>query len=143
MLDATSAPRLRGFTFSPDWGLLTNGPFALKLLAWLELAAIPYWPVMENTSGKGPLGKSPWAEIDGRLIGGSEFIIEELNRRHGIDLDEDLTPEQRTIRLAWPRTFEGHFHQVTECHDISWLVFFRSGGAPEVRLPSSKHQARR
>ena len=64
MLDTTSAPQLRVFTFSPDWGLPTNGPFALKLLAWLRLADLPYEQVVENNSGKGPKGKSPWAEVD-------------------------------------------------------------------------------
>ena len=29
---------LRVFTFTPDWGLPSAGPFAIKLLAWLELA---------------------------------------------------------------------------------------------------------
>jgi hypothetical protein len=28
---------LRVFTFSPDRGLPSAGPFAIKLLAWLEL----------------------------------------------------------------------------------------------------------
>jgi len=32
---------LRVFTFSPHWGLPFAGPFAIKLLAWLELAGIP------------------------------------------------------------------------------------------------------
>jgi hypothetical protein len=31
---------LRVFTFSPLWGLPSAGPFALKLLAWLNLAGI-------------------------------------------------------------------------------------------------------
>ena len=29
---------LKVFTFSPAWGLPTSGPFALKLLKWLDLA---------------------------------------------------------------------------------------------------------
>jgi glutathione S-transferase len=62
MFNIIPAPKLRVFTFSPDWGLPTNGPFALKLLAWLELAGIPYEQVVENNSGKGPKGKSPWIE---------------------------------------------------------------------------------
>jgi hypothetical protein len=31
-------PDLRVFTFSPDWGLPSAVPFAIKLLAWLEIA---------------------------------------------------------------------------------------------------------
>jgi hypothetical protein len=45
---------LRVFTFSPGWGLPSIGPFALKLLAWLELARIPYEQVIEDDPRKGP-----------------------------------------------------------------------------------------
>lgn len=128
MPDITSAPKLRVFTFSPDWGLPTNGPFALKLLAWLELAGIPYEQVLENNSSKGPKGKSPWIELDGERMGDSELIIERLGRLHGVDLDEGLTPEQRAIGLAWRRTFEEHFHQVLE-----WELLIHPAGATYMR----------
>ena len=48
---------------SPDWGLPTVGPFALKLLAWLELAGISYERVVEANPRKGPKGKNPWIEM--------------------------------------------------------------------------------
>ena len=110
---------LRVFTFAPDWGLPSVGPFALKLLAWLKLAGIPYEQVIEGNPRKGPKGKNPWIELDGERIGDSEVIIDELKRRHGIDLDEALTPEQIALGHAWRRTFEEHFHQVLE-----WELFF-------------------
>src|SRR5215211_5878746 len=59
---------LRVFTFAPDWGLPTVGPFALKLLAWLELARIPYEQVIEANPRKGPKGKNPWIELEGERI---------------------------------------------------------------------------
>ena len=128
MPESSPIPILRVFTFSPDWGLPTNGPFALKLMAWLELAGLPYEQVVENNSSKGPKGKSPWVEIDGKPMGDSELIIEELGRRHSIDLDEGLTPEQRGIGLAWRRTFEEHFHQVLE-----WELLIHPAGAAYMR----------
>jgi len=78
---------LRVFTFAPDWGLPTVGPFALKLLAWLELAGIPYEQVVEGNPRKGPKGKNPWIELDGERIGDSEIIIDLLKARHGVNLD--------------------------------------------------------
>ena len=45
---------LRVFTFSAGWGLPTTGPFALKLLAWLNLAGIPYEQTFEDDSAKAP-----------------------------------------------------------------------------------------
>lgn len=128
MSDRSSTSTLRVFTFSPDWGLPTNGPFALKLLAWLELAGIPYEQIIENNSSKGPRGKSPWIELEGERIGDSELIVETLSRRHGVDLDQGLAPEQRAIGLAWRRTFEEHFHQVLE-----WELLLHPGGAIYMR----------
>jgi glutathione S-transferase len=119
---------LRVFTFSPDWGLPSAGPFAIKLLAWLELAGIPYEQVVEDNPGKGPKGKNPWIELDGELIGDTEIIIELLAQRYGIDLDAGLTDEQKAVGLAWRRTFEEHFHQVLE-----WELFEHPAGAAYMR----------
>ena len=120
--------KLRVFTFGPDWGLPTVGPFALKLLAWLELAGIPYEQVVEENPRKGPKGKNPWIELDGERIADSEAIVELLGRRHGVDLDKDLTREQRALGHAWRRTFEDHFHQVLE-----WELFLDPAGAAWMR----------
>ncbi len=75
MPDESSLSKIRVFTFAPDWGLPTVGPFALKLLAWLELAGVPYVQVVEPNPRKGPKGKNPWIELDGEPIGDSEVII--------------------------------------------------------------------
>src|SRR5829696_8631182 len=118
MSDESTKPsgtsKVRVFTFAPDWGLPTVGPFALKLLAWLELAGIPYEQVVEGNPRKGPKGKNPWIELDGERIGDSEVIIDLLTARHRVNLDEGLAPEQLALGHAWRRTFEEHFHQVLE-----------------------------
>ena len=88
---------LRVFTFTPDWELPSAGPFAIKLLAWLELAGLPYQQVLEDNPRKGPKGKNPWIELDGELIGDSEFIIELLSKRYGVNLDAGLSREQRRL----------------------------------------------
>lgn len=119
---------LRVFTFTPDWGLPSAGPFAIKLLAWLELAGIPYQQVLEDNPRKGPKGKNPWIELDGERISDSEFIIELLSKRHGVDLDAELNSEQKAIGLAWRRTFEEHFHQVLE-----WELFEHPAGVAYMR----------
>jgi glutathione S-transferase len=121
-------PNLRVFTFSPDWGLPSAGPFAIKLLAWLELAGVHYEQVIEDNPRKGPKGKNPWIELDGEVIGDTEIIIELLTKRYGIDLDAGLNKEQKAISLAWRRTFEEHFHQVLE-----WEMFEHPAGAAYMR----------
>ncbi len=119
---------LRVLTFSPDWGLPSAGPFAVKLLAWLELTGIPYEQVIEDNPRKGPKGKNPWIELDGERIGDSELIIELLGRRYEVDLDEGLSPVQTALGHAWRRTFEEHFHQVLE-----WELFAHPAGAAYMR----------
>jgi glutathione S-transferase len=119
---------LRVFTFSPDWGLPSVGPFAVKLLAWLELAEIPYEQVIEDNPHKGPKKKNPWIELDGERIGDSEVIIELLSKRYNVDVDEGLSAEQRAVGHAWRRTFEEHLHQVLE-----WELFMHQAGQAYMR----------
>lgn len=114
---------LRVFTFSQDWGLPTTGPFALKLLGWLNLANIPYRQVFENRSDKGPSGKSPWIEFEGHRMGDSQRIIQFLGQRYNIDLDQGLTAEQQAQSVLWRRCFEEGFHQVLE-----WELFVHPAG---------------
>jgi glutathione S-transferase len=53
------------------------------------------------------------------------MINERLGKQYGVDLDRDLTAEQRALGHAWRRTFEEHFHQVLE-----WELFiYPAGGA--------------
>jgi glutathione S-transferase len=115
---------LRVFTFSPAWGLPSGGPFAIKLLAWLRLAGIPYEQVMTDDPRHGPKGKNPWIELDGERIGDSEIIIDLLSKRHGINLDRGLSPAQHAASHAWRRAFEEHFHQILE-----WELFVHPAGA--------------
>lgn len=117
-------PMLKVSTFTPNFGLPAGGPFDLKLLAWLTLAGVPYEQTFEDDPRKGPKGKSPWIEFEGQRIGDTEIVIDLLGKRYGVDLDQDLTPEQRAIGHAWRRTFEEHFHQVLEwellIHPAGW-----------------------
>jgi glutathione S-transferase len=116
------------YTFSPNWGLPTAGPFALKLIKWLDLAGITYRQRYEDRAGKGPKGKNPWVELDGELIADSEVIIARLAERSGFDIDADLSAEQRALSHAVRRMLEEHLHMVLE-----WELFVHPEGAAEVR----------
>ncbi|MBI4920175.1 MAG: glutathione S-transferase family protein [Devosia nanyangense] len=116
------------FTFSGDWGLPSTGPFALKLIKWLELAGIPYRQAIENSPGKGPKGKNPWIELDGERIGDTEIIIGLLAKRSGFDIEAELSPEQKALSHAVRRMLEEHFHQVLE-----WELFAHANGAAYIR----------
>lgn len=120
-------------TFSPEWGLPTSGPFALKLLKWLDLAGIPYDQVFEDVPFKGPKGKSPWIELDGQRIGDTEVIIDLLVRRSRFDIDRGLSDEERAVSHALRRMLEEHFHMVLE-----WELFVHPAGVQAVRTMAAR-----
>lgn len=115
---------LRVFTFSSDWGLPTTGPFALKLLAWLRLHAVPYEQVFENNPRKGPRGKSPWVEYRGERIADSGAIIARLAADLGIAPTPGRSARDEAIAHAFQTAFEERFHQILE-----WELFVHPAGA--------------
>ena len=117
----------RIFTFVPAWGLPSTGPFALKLMAWLNHAGIPYRQMIENRSDRGPLGKSPWMEQGNRRLGDSDAIIAHLARAHGLPDPFALTGGREALTDAMKTAFEERFHQVLE-----WELFVHPEGAAEI-----------
>lgn len=115
-------------TFNPAWGLPTTGPFALKLLKWLDLAGVPYRQRFEERAEKGPKGKNPWIELEGERIGDTEIIIALLVKRHGFDIDAGLPAGLLARNHAIRRMVEEHFHQVLE-----WELFVHPAGRVYVR----------
>jgi glutathione S-transferase len=120
---------IRVYTFANLFqGLPAGGPFDLKLLAWLNLAGIPYDHQFQDDTRKGPKGKNPWIELGSERIGDTEIIIERLGKEFGVDLDAGLAPEQVATAHAWRRTFEEHFHQIFE-----WELLVHPAGAAFMR----------
>lgn len=88
------------------WGLPSVGPFSLKLETYLRMTGIPYESVADATPFRGPKGKLPWIEHDGRTIGDSGFIIEYLEQRFGCNPNAQLGPGELAIALALRRLVE-------------------------------------
>lgn len=94
----------------PAWGAPDFSPFVIKLETWLRFAGIPY----ERRNGnpvQAPKGKIPYVELDGKLMGDSQLILEELTRRHHVTLDDGLTPVEAATGRAVRRMMEegGYF----------------------------------
>jgi len=96
----------------PAWGLPSIGPFCLKLEAHLRMIDVPYRSVVDATPFKGPKGKLPWIEHEGRTLGDSGFIVDYVNQRFGRDPDAALSPEQRAIAVAFRRLVEENLYWV-------------------------------
>ncbi|CAC5358794.1 unnamed protein product [Mytilus coruscus] len=79
-------------------------PYAIKLETYLRMAKIPYENVHSFTYSK--KGKVPWIEYNGETIPDSEFCIEHLNNKLGIDLDKDFTAKERGIARAFQKMLE-------------------------------------
>ena len=89
--------------FGPNLGLPDASPFVLKIDAYLRLADIPF----ESVSGMDNIRKAPKSKLpfitdpsitDGdQVISDSAFIVQHLQKKHAVNLDADLTEEQKAI----------------------------------------------
>jgi glutathione S-transferase len=92
------------------FGLPNPSPFCLKLETWLRMAGLPYEVVRVVDPRKGPKGKVPWIEDQGRTIADSAFIIDYLKKTYGDPLQESPAAERRATALALQRLIEEHLY---------------------------------
>jgi len=135
------------------WGLPSISPFCLKLDAYFRIAGIPFQTVVDATPFRGPKGKLPWIEHEGKKIGDSGFIIEYLESRFGCDPSGGLSPAERAVSLSMRRLIEENLYW-TVVYD-RWMVeenwrSFRNvvlGGVPipirQVIAPIARRGVRR
>lgn len=90
-------------------------PFCVKLETYLRMTKIPYQVALSDFR-EAPHGRIPYVKLDGRILGDSGRIIQELKRRHGDRLDQDLTPEQGARAVAIQRLIEDHTFRA-----MAWL----------------------
>ncbi|XP_052094046.1 failed axon connections homolog isoform X2 [Mytilus californianus] len=100
-------------------------PYAIKLETYLRMAKIPYENVHSFAYSK--KGKVPWIEYNGENISDSEFCIEYLNNKLGIDLDKDFTAKERGIARAFQKMLEENtywaFGLDRWSYDKDWAAF--------------------
>jgi glutathione S-transferase len=87
------------------WGTPNLSPFCIKLESYLRMIGQPY-QVQPADLRKAPKGKVPYVDVDGRLMGDSQFIIEHLKQKFGDTLDGKLTAEQVAIGHTVRRMLE-------------------------------------
>ncbi len=102
------------------WGLPSIGPFSLKLEAYLRIVGVPYTAVVDATPFKGPKGKLPWIEHEGKRIGDSGFIIEYLEQRFGCNPNAGLSAAERAVAHSMRRLIEENLYWVMVCD--RWMV---------------------
>jgi glutathione S-transferase len=126
------------------WGMPNLSPFCSKLETYLRMAQWRYeWRPSSFRSA--PKGKVPYVSLDGRLLGDSQLIIEELERRRGTEsaLDAWLDDERRGVGHAVRRMLdEGLYFALVHLRwgdDAAWQVYrpriARGLGPAQALLP--------
>jgi glutathione S-transferase len=105
----TNTGPIKLFQFPRVFATPNVSPFCCKLETWLRIAGIPYEVVDTPDPRKGPKGKVPFIEEDGRRLGDSAVIIDHLKQTRGIDPDARLDDRQRATTLVVQRTVEEHY----------------------------------
>lgn len=101
---------LKLFQFPPKWGLPNASPFCLKLETYLRMTKQPFEVKYLVDIRKTPKGKLPYIEDDGVKIADSSLIIDYLQKKYGITLDDHLTEEQKAISISLQSLFEDHLY---------------------------------
>jgi len=95
------------------WGTPNMSPFCAKLETYLRITKIPY---KTGKFSRGPKGKVPHVELDGKGMGDSQLIIEELERRLAAEgktpLDAGLSPREHGLARVIRRTLEEAYYFV-------------------------------
>jgi glutathione S-transferase len=99
----------------PIWGLPSMSPFAVKLETYFKMTKVEYKSRAADIR-KAPLGRMPYIEIDGKLMGDSTLIINHFKKKFGDPLDQNLSREQRALALAIQALFEDRMYFAT-----AWL----------------------
>ena len=109
------------YTFGPMFGLADPSPFVTKTLVQMKMSGGPFR--IEAGPGalrKAPKGKLPFINDDGTAIADSTFIRFHLEQKHGVDLDNGLTREQRATGWALEKMCDEHLYWTVV--DSRWMI---------------------
>lgn len=97
------------YLFSRPSGLPNLSPFCVKLETYLRMARIEYTPVFGLDNSKNSKRQMPFIELDGKIIGDSTLIIDELILRYGDKIDYHLSSTEIAVSQAYQTMLENHF----------------------------------
>jgi glutathione S-transferase len=99
------------YCFRRGPGLPDFSPFVVKTMLLLKLAGLDY---VEDRSGlqRAPKGKLPYIDDGGVIVAESTFIRWHIEQTRGIDLDRELTAEQRAVAWAAEKMCEDHLYWI-------------------------------
>jgi glutathione S-transferase len=95
-------------------GVADNNPYGLKVYAFLKLCNVAFRHEHLFDASSAPRGQLPYLVDDHETVGDSDAIIAHLTRRHGLAIDDGLTPAQRNIHLLVRRMLD----------DLYWVMSY-------------------
>ncbi|NXX86417.1 FAXC protein, partial [Urocolius indicus] len=109
-LDSKDAIILHQFS-RPKNGVPSLSPFCLKMETYLRMADLPYQNYFDGKLS--PQGKMPWIEYNHKKVSGTEFIIDFLEEKLGVNLNKHLSPHERAVSRAVTKMVEEHLYCLT------------------------------
>ncbi|TFK14321.1 TATA box-binding protein-associated factor RNA polymerase I subunit B [Platysternon megacephalum] len=106
-VDSKDAIILHQFS-RPNNGVPSLSPFCLKMETYLRMADLPYQNYFDGKLS--PQGKMPWIEYNRKKVSGTEFIIDFLEEKLGVNLNKNLGPHERAVSRAVTKMVEEHFY---------------------------------
>lgn len=99
------------YSFGPAFGLPDTSPFVTKVDLYLRINNLQFESIAnKNNLGKAPKNKLPFIDDDGEIIGDSVFIIEHLNQKHKLSLDNWLNDEQKALGQLISKSLDENFY---------------------------------
>ncbi|XP_051974768.1 failed axon connections homolog [Xyrauchen texanus] len=92
----------------PKNGVPSLSPFCLKIETYLRMADLPYHNYFDGKLS--PQGKMPWIAYNQEQVCGTEFIIDFLEEKLGVNLNSNLSPQEKAISRAITKMVEEHFY---------------------------------
>ena len=83
------------YSYPELFGVADNNGYGLKVYAFLRLTGLPFAHQHIFDASAAPRGQLPYIVDEGEAIGDSDTIIAHLIRKHGLTIDDGLTPAQR------------------------------------------------
>lgn len=104
------------YSFGKHFGVTDPSPFVLKIDVYLRMAGIKYNSIARaDNLRKAPKGKLPFI-IDGdQTIADSQFIIAYLQDKYNVDLDSNLSEEQKSVAYHLGKSLD---------EDLYWCVVY-------------------
>lgn len=99
------------YSYPELFGLPDNNPYGLKVDTFLRLTQINYQHEHIINTQDTPRGQLPYLNDEGQIITDSNIILQYLSQKY-VNLDQDLTEEQKNIHFLTTRILDNHLYWV-------------------------------